>query len=82
MRLSKLIKNLDFEALNFKDLEISYLSEDSRDVKEGTLFFCISGFQFDGHDFAEEALKKGAVALFVSDKKRAKEFKQRGFKKV
>ena len=76
MRLSKLIKNLDFEALNFKDVEISYLSEDSRDVKEGTLFFCISGFQFDGHDFAEEALKKGAVALLINDREKAKELKK------
>jgi UDP-N-acetylmuramoyl-L-alanyl-D-glutamate--2,6-diaminopimelate ligase len=32
-------------------------------VRPGEAFFCIPGFRFDGHDFAAEAVRRGAVAL-------------------
>lgn len=38
---------------------------DSRDVTEGALFFCIAGERADGHLFADEARRAGAVALVV-----------------
>lgn len=57
---------------------------DSRQVKEGSLFICIEGYTVNGHDFAIEAVKRGAVAIvsekhldidvpivFVKDSKRA-----------
>ena len=31
----------------------------------GTLFFCVPGFTRDGHDFADDAIARGAVALVV-----------------
>lgn len=43
--------------------EITSLEMDSRAVKEGSLFICIKGFTVDGHEFALEAVKKGAAAL-------------------
>ena len=39
------------------------LSDDSRFVREGDLFFCRVGANYDTHDFAEEAKRRGAVAL-------------------
>ena len=36
---------------------------DSRAVKEGTLFVAIQGERVDGHDFANEVLKKGAACV-------------------
>ena len=39
------------------------LTDDSRFVREGDLFFCRVGRNFDTHQFAEEARKKGAVAI-------------------
>ncbi len=38
---------------------------DSRDVPRGSLFFCIPGRSFDGHDFARAALASGAAAVVV-----------------
>ena len=36
---------------------------DSRAVKPGSLFVCIPGETFDGHDFAVKAIEAGAAAL-------------------
>jgi UDP-N-acetylmuramoyl-L-alanyl-D-glutamate--2,6-diaminopimelate ligase len=46
-------------------LEITGLAYDSRQVRSGTLFFCIPGAQHDGHDFAAQAIGAGAAALVV-----------------
>jgi len=35
------------------------------EVREGDVFFCVTGAVHDGHDFADEALAKGAAALVV-----------------
>lgn len=46
----------------------SGISIDSRTVAEGDLFFAIKGDHGDGHDYAAEAIKKGAAAIVVSMK--------------
>jgi UDP-N-acetylmuramoyl-L-alanyl-D-glutamate--2,6-diaminopimelate ligase len=46
-------------------IEITALAYDSRRVRRGSLFFCVSGLQADGHDFAETAVAGGAAALVV-----------------
>jgi UDP-N-acetylmuramoyl-L-alanyl-D-glutamate--2,6-diaminopimelate ligase len=46
-------------------VEITGLACDSREVSAGDLFFCIPGEHSDGHDFAEQAVRAGAVALVV-----------------
>src|ERR1700722_6099536 len=46
-----------------RELEISGLAYDNRAVTPGTLFFCAPGFSRDGHDFAPDAVARGAVAL-------------------
>ncbi len=47
------------------EAEISALAYDSRKVQPGTLFFCVPGFRSDGHDFAAQAVERGAAALMV-----------------
>jgi UDP-N-acetylmuramoyl-L-alanyl-D-glutamate--2,6-diaminopimelate ligase len=46
-------------------VEISALAYDSRRVRTGTLFFCVTGLSTDGHEFAEQAVNAGAAALVV-----------------
>jgi UDP-N-acetylmuramoyl-L-alanyl-D-glutamate--2,6-diaminopimelate ligase len=45
------------------EVEISGLAYSSRSVTSGTLFFCVRGFTADGHDFAPDAVGRGAAAL-------------------
>src|SRR4051812_39185535 len=45
------------------EVEISDLAYASESVTPGALFFCVPGFTRDGHDFAPEAVKRGAAAL-------------------
>lgn len=46
-------------------MDVADLAYDSRKVRPGTLFFCVSGEKSDGHDFASAAVGAGAAALVV-----------------
>src|SRR5208283_840587 len=46
-------------------------SIDSRTVQSGELFFAVKGERFDGHDFVEQALSRGAIAAVVEKEKLA-----------
>jgi UDP-N-acetylmuramoyl-L-alanyl-D-glutamate--2,6-diaminopimelate ligase len=48
-----------------EDVEVSDLAYDNRCTGPGTLFFCVPGFTTDGHDFAPDAVARGAVGLVV-----------------
>ena len=47
------------------DVDVDALAYDNREVRPGTLFFCVPGFTRDGHDFAPDAVARGAAALVV-----------------
>jgi UDP-N-acetylmuramoyl-tripeptide--D-alanyl-D-alanine ligase len=48
-----------------RDAVAQACSIDSRTVRSGELFFAVKGDRMDGHDFVEQALKKGAAAAVV-----------------
>lgn len=66
MKLNKLLSNIDFELKNgnLKN-EITEIKYDSREIEKGNLFIAISGFEVDGHQFIEQAIKKGAAAVVI-----------------
>lgn len=49
------------------DIDISQISTDTRTIGEGSVFVCIKGERFDGHDFAQQAFEKSAEAV-ISEK--------------
>lgn len=64
--LSDLIEHITvLDKIGNMDCDISRVSYDSRTVQNGDIFCCIKGFEFDGHSFATDAVKKGANALLV-----------------
>ncbi len=53
------------EVIGRAPAEILELAYDPRQVRPGSLFFCVPGDRADGHDFAPEAVANGAVAFVV-----------------
>lgn len=67
MKLTQILETLNYEVLQgTMDREITAVIYDSRKVTEGSLFLCIKGTNFDGHQFAAEVISKGAKVLVVS----------------
>lgn len=46
-------------------MDITGVSIDSRNIREGELFVALKGDRFDGHDFVPDALKRGAWGALV-----------------
>lgn len=65
MKLSKLCQNLPCEWEITEDVDISRIHTDSRSVAPGDLFFPKQGETFDGLDFVQEAVNKGASAVLT-----------------
>ena len=66
MKLEELIEYLDYKDLvNFKSVEVSGISYDSKTTKQGDIFICLVGENADGHEYAQMAIDSGAVALLV-----------------
>ncbi len=69
MKVKDILQYLQVEEIiGSDDVQITGLCTDSRRVKEGDLFFCYGGENFDSHEVAGDAVKNGAVAL-VCEKK-------------
>ncbi len=58
MQLRELLSREDVPSI-----VVGGISSDSRSVRPGDLFIAYKGGEFDGHDFVDEAIKRGAVAV-------------------
>jgi UDP-N-acetylmuramoyl-L-alanyl-D-glutamate--2,6-diaminopimelate ligase len=66
VRWHELLAGLDVvERVHDDDVEVTFITEDSRRVVPGACFACRVGRAFDGHEHAHEAVAAGAVALLV-----------------
>lgn len=67
MELKKLLEKLDYQIEQGSiEKEVTAVISDSRELKEGCIFLCIEGLNFDGHTAAAEAAEKKASAIVVS----------------
>ena len=55
------------------DIDISGIKNDSRNVKENDMFVAIKGFDTNGHEHIEEAIKNGAKVLLMQEDETNKE---------
>ena len=68
MKLYDIISNLKFTGIkNYQELEINSLTCDSKERVEKGIYFCLKGLKSDGHDYAQESIKNGAVCLVVEE---------------
>lgn len=68
MKLSTLLEQLDYECISGNiDIDVSDVTNDSRKVKEGSLFFCVRGAVVDGHTFVKNVIENGAKTLIVEE---------------
>ncbi len=47
------------------DVEINYACSDSRQVRPGALFCAMKGAKLDGHNYIQDAIARGAVAILA-----------------
>lgn len=67
MKLSSIIPLRNEICLGSKDIEISSVSYDSRNIQNGGVFFALSGHTTDGRKYIPQALESGA-SVIVTDK--------------
>jgi len=64
MRLSELLAE-DIAIPDSMDVELTGIEMDSRRIESGDLFLAYQGATFDGRNFVDEVIAKGANAVFV-----------------
>ena len=66
MKLKQLIESFssltEFSGIDL-EMEVTGITDDSRNVKPGMLFVAIKGYQFDGHHYIKDAAKNGASLI-------------------
>ena len=66
MTFAELITPLEvLETSGDLDTEICEVTDDSRQIKKGSVFVAVKGAQFDGHVFADQAWRQGAVGVVM-----------------
>lgn len=65
------IFNIPNAVIYYPDLykSVTSVSIDTRTIKKNSLFVAIKGKNYDGHRYVNEAIKKGATAIVVSNRK-------------
>ncbi len=69
MKLSKLLCSLtDYKVIGDVDIEIDGINIDSNSVTDRSLFICLKGRDFDGHNYIRQVEMYGAVAVLTEKK--------------
>jgi len=60
--------NAAFKKKDIKNIKYDGVSINTKTIKKNDIFFCIKGKKSDGHKFAKEAIKRGALRSIISKK--------------
>lgn len=63
MYIQQLFNGVSFKLIGEGNPDITSLACDTSTVKAGSLFFCLKGQKYDGHNFFRKAIGDGAVAV-------------------
>ena len=68
MKLKNILVGIEnLKAKGDLEQDIIGIESNSKKVKPGYIFVAIKGFSFDGHQYIEEAVKNGAIAVVVEE---------------
>lgn len=66
MELSKILSGIEnYKSKGNTEIDIKLIESNSKKVVPGTLFVAIKGYDSDGHNYVEEAIKNGASAIML-----------------
>ena len=69
MKLLDLLNGVNYEVLNGSlERDINHIQYDSRKIKENDMFVCLTGFEVDGHNYANKAIEAGAKVILCEKK--------------
>ncbi len=73
MKLNKILKDIEYIKANRSlvelEIDVDNVTNDSRRVNEKSIFIALKGFKKDGHDYIDDAVKKGAKAVLCEEEK-------------
>ena len=72
MLLQYLVEEIEKETKGNLNIEINKIEYDSNKIEKGDLFVAIKGYKQDGHDYINEAIQNGAVAIVIEKTEAAK----------
>ena len=64
MKLHEILRAIEYTGKP-ENAVVTHVTEDSRKVVLGSVFCCVQGKGFDGHNFAAQAIESGAVCVVV-----------------
>lgn len=68
MKIEKILKEITYISKNIQnDREIVGVSSNSKEIKKDFIFVAIKGFEFDGHNYIENALENGASTIVYTN---------------
>ena len=71
MRLYDLLDGAKIERpKNIDNIEITSIVTDSRRAVKGSMFICIDGFRYDGHNYIKNAVDAAVAAIVKNSKKK------------
>lgn len=63
MKLKELLNEINCILFTSDEVEVENITFKDSEVRKGSLYVCLKGENVDGHDFADKAISRGAVAV-------------------
>ena len=70
MRLSDILYKASIQSVigDIRHIDVNKLEFDSRKITNNDLFIAIKGSLVDGHDYIQESINRGALAVLCNDR--------------
>ena len=68
MELKRILVGIDdLKAKGSLDIDVNNIESNSKNIKQGDMFIAIKGFNVDGHEYIDSAIKSGAKVIMVEE---------------